>query len=481
MNGLGCSYFCLLIQVRSVSDFIIKEIVVMNFNYFLLFVFLNVESSAQLILSTSPSFTGIPSSVFEQLTPGGPVTRVNSGFAEMNFASISRDGGSILFSASDPVDPVLQIPPSSDLYRFDRATGQTLRLVDQESIIVPNPVARQSAVFTPEFNALSPDGSEVAFTNRVTLLDGNTNPERGRNLSIVRADGSQEGGVIEMGRGKILDDFDSEFVGMSWTPDGQSFATSGYIPTFDPLRGAFTEAVGIVCFSRSGNTFVRSGTLSVPRITRTGIISTEFGLQILPTFSPSGNALAYFDLVFPSALLNAPVTARLIIANADGSGAVVRVPFAPGNYPLGLTWSEDGSQLVFSLAPQLQTGSIFSPLGDATQATIFTTAAFGGDTSVNQIAGISSGFSPSVATSSTVTNPPSVDLSSVPINLTRAPNGGFTLQVDNLDPAANYVIESSTTLPNFGNPQTFSGQDFMNGIGISIVQSGSLFFRIRNP
>ena len=248
VNGLGCSYFCLLIRVRSVSDFIIKEIVVMNFNYFLLFVFLNVESSAQLILSTSPSFTGIPSSVFEQLTPGGPVTRVNSGFGEMNFASISRDGGSILFSASDPVDPVLLIPPSSDLYRFDRATGQTLRLLDQESIIVPNPVARQSAVFTPEFNALSPDGSEVAFTNRVTLLDGNTNPERGRNLSIVRADGSQEGGVIERGRGQILDDFDSEFVGMSWAPDSQSFATSGYIPTFDPLRGAFTELVGIVRF-----------------------------------------------------------------------------------------------------------------------------------------------------------------------------------------------------------------------------------------
>ena len=453
----------------------------MNLNYLLLLGLLSVECSAQLVFSTSSNPAGISASVFEQLTPGGPVTRLNTGFAEMNYTSLSRDGGTIIFSVPDPVDPFTQIPPSSDLYRFDRATGQTIRLAEQESLIGQSPRGLQTTAFTPEFNALSPDGSVVIFSNRITLRDGLANPQEGNNLIFARADGSNFGDVIETGMGEAIDLFNSEFVGISWAPDGQSFVTSGYIPTFSPL-GGFTLAAGIVRFSRNGNGFTRSGVLSIPQITTTDGIRSQFQIQIMPAFSPSGNSLAYFDIFFPSPLLDAPATVRLIVANADGSGATIRVPFSPGGYPLGLAWSADGSQLAFSIAPQIQSGGIFSAAGDASRAEIFTTAAFGGDTGVNQIPGVNAGFLPNLpAVSPVVTPPPSVDLSNVPINLTPSSNGGFTLQVDGLDSGASYVVESSTTLPNFVNPQTFSGQDLMNGLSIPSTQGGSRFFRIRNP
>ena len=177
----------------------------MNLNYLLLLGLLSVECSAQLVFSTSSNPAGISASVFEQLTPGGPVTRLNTGFAEMNYTSLSRDGGTIIFSVPDPVDPFTQIPPSSDLYRFDRATGQTIRLAEQESLIGQSPRGLQTTAFTPEFNALSPDGSVVIFSNRIILRDGLANPQEGNNLIFARADGSNFGDVIETGMGEAID------------------------------------------------------------------------------------------------------------------------------------------------------------------------------------------------------------------------------------------------------------------------------------
>ena len=57
----------------------------------------------------------------------GAVSRINTGFPDTIFPSVSRDGRFITLTAPDPV--VNQtIPPSSAIYRHDRATGNTTRV-----------------------------------------------------------------------------------------------------------------------------------------------------------------------------------------------------------------------------------------------------------------------------------------------------------------------------------------------------------------
>lgn len=222
--------------------------------------------------------------------------------------------------------------------------------------------------------------------------------------------------------------------------------------------------------------FVRSAALSSPRLASTpqGISA---GIQIFPAYSPSGAALAYFDISFPdSALLQFPATARLIVANADGSGAVERVVFNPGFYPLGLTWAADGSQLVFSIANQLQGGGQFAAGGNPATAVIRTVPPFTAGP-VTSLAGIDSGFFPNLPS---IAIPP-VDLSKVALRLVRAPapDEGFILSAQSLNPSANYFLESSTTLNGFTNATSFTGAQIMNGITIPFETQK--FFRLRDP
>ena len=237
---------------------------------------------------------------------------------------------------------------------------------------------------------------------------------------------------------------------------------------------------GIVRFSNSPSGFVRSANLSLPRFNNFGS-SLGSGIQIFPAVSPTGGALAYFDISFPdSTFFTQPATARLIVANGDGSGAIERAVFAPGFFPLGLTWSADGTQLVFSIAPQqVQSGAsqFFAALGNPDQAVVRVTPSFGADTSITSLPGINGGFLPNLPFTTFTT--PAVDLSSIPLSLNSSAGGGLTLQASGLDATANYILESSSTAQGFGNPQTFSGQSLMNGV--SITNQGRQFFRIRNP
>lgn len=431
------------------------------------------ELSAQIVFSSL--LQDGSTAVFQQNQPGGAVTRVVTGFAEMNYTSLSRNGRFVTFSSPDPTGSVNQLLPSSDIYIHDRATGVTNRILDQQTQVLPGPMGPETFTLLPETNALSPDGSLVVFSNRVTRRIGTANPQRSNNLNLVPTGGTGVSVTVEQGNGERFDFLHSEFVGMSWTPDGNSFATPAYITVF-PGDPSAPPVVGIVRYTRNGlGQFVRSGALSSPRLVRTSQ-AISAGIQIFPAYSPSGAALAYFDISFPdSALLQAPATARLIIANADGSGAVERVVFNPGFYPLGLTWAADGSQLVFSIANQVQGGGQFPAAGNPATAVIRSVAPFAAGP-VTSLAGINSGFLPNLP--AFIANP-AVDLSKIALQLSRTQDGGFLVSAAGLDPSANYFFESSTTLQSFSNATLFTGAQIM--AGITVPFENRKFFRLRNP
>jgi hypothetical protein len=442
---------------------------------------LAASAPAQLVFSTGQS--GVDSAVFQQLAPGGAVTRVNTGFVHSNYASVSRDGRFITFSSPDPTDPVSQVLPSSDIYRFDRVTGQWTRLFNYQTIVqnIPGDPRVKVGTFLPEYNALSPDGRFLVASVRLSTRLGNIDEGYANNLSIVVISGGD--GVIEAGRGSLHDFLHAEFVGISWAPDSRSFVTPAYI-TLAPGNNSIPPVVGIVRYSLNNqNVFVRSQILSQPTLGLSGLGSGT--IQIFPALSPSGAGLAYWDISFPdAALLTKPATARLIVANSDGSGASVRATYAAGNnngfYPLGLTWSADGNQLIYSIANQLQGGGGFPAAANAGSAVIRSVASSGSNI-ISQLPGINGGYMPSLPMTGggSGPGPDPINLADIPL-IIRPSGDNFILSASGLDPNANYILESGISLKSFTNPVIFKGSQIMGGI--PVTKGGSrAFFRLRNP
>ena len=180
-------------------------------------------------------------------------------------------------------------------------------------------------------------------------------------------------------------------------------------------------------------------------------------------------------MTWPDALLQGPVQARLMVQNLNGTGLQQLVLFNSGLYPLGLTWSTDGTQLIFSIANQAQQSGGYSPSGVAQTAVVRAISAAGGTPVA--VPGIDAGFfpgQPSIVTGG-------VDLSKVHLRLAPAAGGGFVLTTAGLNPAATYRLESTTDLSGaFGNSQNFTGAQIMNGIAIPQTETQK-FFRLATP
>ena len=113
-----------------------------------------------------------------------------------NFGSISRDGRFITFSSPDAIVSVNQVA-SSDLYRFDRATGQTIKIHENETLI--SSFNGRVTTTTAAFNSMSPDGTFVIMNEIVEIRENNLSLVRsGSDLVAVPTNGGLSR-IIEMG------------------------------------------------------------------------------------------------------------------------------------------------------------------------------------------------------------------------------------------------------------------------------------------
>lgn len=400
----------------------------------------------------------------------GQVAQLPTGFPEHNFPAASRDSRFVVFSSPDGVTPPLQVPPSSDIYVFDRFLNQTRRIVDHTTMIFsPSEVD----TFTPVSASLSPNNALLAYGVVLTRREGLANPRSTKELNIAR---SSDGLILAnptFGRGPVSDAFQSEFVGISWDPAGTSFVTPSYV-TVQKQTGGVVQLPAIVRFAQNGNgDWGLAQVLSAPRY-----FDAQFPIaaetQIYPAISPSGAGLAYFDLTWPDVFgMSRGVTARVVVANADGSGARFLATFNEGFYPAGLAWSADGNSLVVSIARQAALGAGFLAAADLSTAVVRVVATSNG--AISSPPGVDTGFFPSIGF-----GPVAGSLNGVRLQMQNT-SGGPRLTATGVEPDKVYSLQSAPNLGGaFGPPQTFTGAQLLQGIPINSPDS-QRFFRLINP
>jgi len=318
---------------------------------------------------------------------GGDVTQVNSGLPAPTFPSLSPDGRQLLMSSIDPAQPN---EASQDLFALELQSGQLRKLVDN----VTQPDPEGGFMFaTPLWSAMSSNGTRVAFVNQIANTTNDPLSGSVRQLNVIQGSDGFPVGLAEIGFGNALDLFQSEFVGISFFPGSDYFATPAYVEIVNNL-GQPLLAAGIVMFGPEGppgQPYVRTAVLTMP----TAVVNSPFGnvisLHAYPAFSPDGSQLAFFRITYPSASLSAPAQTDLIVISTDtGSGSVL-ASFEAGWVPAGVSW-RGGANLVFSLGVQINQGGVFLPNFEPFNAQIFTIPAQGG--SLGGVSGVTLGMFP---------------------------------------------------------------------------------------
>lgn len=430
-------------------------------------------SQAQMVFVAAQDFGGrTGTGLFQAID--GTVIPLPTGLVEHNFPSLSRDNRFIVFSSPDGVTAPLQVPPSSDIYVFDRATAQTRRIVDNETIIF-SPSEVDTAI--PTSAELSPNNQLLAYGVKIVRRQGTANPRTTKELNIAR---SSDGIIVSnptFGRGPVSDAFDAEFVGLSWDPGGGSFVTPTYVPVPSQLGGVQLPAIVRYAQDNGGN-WVIVQQLSAPRYFDAQI-PPGAEAHLYPSVSPSGAGLAYCSVFWPDALGGSQgVITSVIVANADGSNARVVTTLNPGFYPAGLNWSPDGTSLVLALAQQTFIGTGFLPSAHLPTAVVRRVSL--NDGAITTLPGVDAGFFPMWRTLLAAAG----SLDGVALQLASNAAGGFTLGATGVNPARSFFLQSASDLGSasgFGSAQAFSGAQLVDGIPLNLP-TASRFFRLTpNP
>lgn len=314
----------------------------------------------------------------------GVVAAINTGLPNPQFPSLSPQGNLLVISSPDPAAPN---EASTDLFAFDLVTGQTRKLVDNVTETQPD---GSNFFASPLFSATETNGQRVAYVNQLASSSSQGGGAV-RQLSVVRASDGFDLALAEIGQGNAIDFYQSEFVGIDWSPISPVFATSGYVPV-TTNAGRQTFAAGIVLFGETGpGSFGRVGQLTQPVVTdQVGAIIVE--THAYPAFSADGQQLAFFRITFPSPLMTQPAQADLIVIDVATGSGIIAASFPPGQYPLGVSWRDDDELIYFSAGTQVSEAGQFPPIAVASTAQMYTVTPNG--SVIGGVAGAPNGYFP---------------------------------------------------------------------------------------
>ena len=216
-------------------------------------------SSAQVIFGADVGDGSSPLGAIFRVA-NGTVTSVPTGLPNPQFPSLSPVGDLLVVSSPDPAQPS---EASTDLFAHDLTNGQTRKLVDNQTQQLPDGTFLFAS---PLFSGTELTGERVAFVNQLSSSNPNGSGSV-RQLSVIRASDGFNLALAEIGQGNAVDFYQSEFVGISWSPNAPQFATPAYVPV-TTNTGRETVAAGIVLFGPTGvGKFGRVGQLTVPTVT----------------------------------------------------------------------------------------------------------------------------------------------------------------------------------------------------------------------
>jgi len=282
------------------------------------------------------------------------------GLAEASETQYSHDGR-LLAVSGKTIPQSQQNQISRNVFVFDTAISQTRQITNFTDIADPF----GNRLFTDAaYKSFSPDGSIVAVGSRTLFITPSApQGDAGRTLTFFRvSDGQQLGGEI---MDTLFNGTSTGGTGLSWSPTQDLIAYPRSTPSINPLLSGPTPISG---FNSSGQ-FVAD--LTTPTAgTLAGPFSPQFvEHDMFPSFSPDGRALAYFRsrrIGFG----DTPSELELRI-NSQVSGDNPILTFTPGQLPLGLSWSPDGTQLAVSIGNQITgVGGLRGYEADPTSASI---------------------------------------------------------------------------------------------------------------
>jgi hypothetical protein len=289
---------------------------------------------------------------------GSGDTLIGVPFSNPGFPTWSRDGA---FLAVTAFDGALQGLHTQNVYSISRATGAVQKLTNYLDILDPANVA---ASYTfPYYKAFSPDRSALATFSLTQTGGGGNGVVDLPVLEIHSLTGAANPIQVHTDKGGNGKHHGGE--GVDWSPTQNVLAAplESSAPFLSGGGPGETTAIFLIDPVNAAVLQGRARQVTFPRADAdisTGLFWTEHDYQ--PKFSPNGVGLAFVRSFQAHALLTSltpnPDIQSLHILNVNTGADTQVITFPAGRYVSSLDWSPDGTQLVFDLGVQVDSGVV---------------------------------------------------------------------------------------------------------------------------
>jgi hypothetical protein len=240
---------------------------------------------------------------------------------------------------------------SQNVFVIDTQTGNLLQVTDFQDIISPDSTA--STIFFPLWKAFSRDGQRIAVSTWVhnQTTNGHTDVPL---LRIYGLDGTLQATVI-IG-GDTIDLLQGN--GVAWSPVEDVLVYPFAAETITQGLGNPFPDVTALYLAAPAQDIATTGQykqLTFPSAFQ-DFTSLFWELDYAPAISPDGRRIAYVRTL--TGIIGAAfqfATPSIRVINRDGTGDHQIVQFSKGSAITHISWSPDGSQLVFDLGQQATT------------------------------------------------------------------------------------------------------------------------------
>src|ERR1700674_2527418 len=289
---------------------------------------------------------------------GSGDTLIGLPFSNPGFPTWSRDGALLAVTA---FDGTLQGLHTQNVYSVSRATGGVQKLTNYLDILDPQNVAL-SYTF-PYYKAFSPDRSALATFSLTQTGGGGNGVVDLPVLEIHSLTGVANPIQVHTDKGGNGKHHGGE--GVDWSPAQNVLAAplESSAPFLSGGGPGETTAIFLIDPVNAAVLQGRARQVTFPRSDAdisTGLFWTEHDYQ--PKFSPNGVGLAYVRSFQAHALLTSlnpnPDIQSLHILNVNTGADTLLLTFPAGRYVSSLDWSPDGTQLVFDLGLQVDSGVV---------------------------------------------------------------------------------------------------------------------------